>query len=55
MLVDGDGLGTIGRLKNGDWVRRNTVTQRNDLVSPNSVFQTTLVWDFGVLSGYAYG
>ena len=52
VLVDGDGLGTVSRLKNGDCVRRNVAIQQNGLVSPNSVFQTTLIWDFGVLLGY---
>ena len=55
MLVDGEGLGTIGRLKNGNWVRWNAVNQQNGLVSTNIVFQTTLVWDFGVSSGYDCG
>ena len=52
MLVDEAGLGTVGRLKTGDWVRWNAVNQQNGLVFPNSVFQTTLVWDFGVLLSY---
>ena len=34
-----------------DWVRWNTVTQRSGLVFPNSVFQTTLVWNFGGFVG----
>lgn len=45
-------LGTVGRLKNIGWVRRNAAIQRNGLVFPNSVFQTTLIWDFGFLLGY---
>jgi hypothetical protein len=52
VLAGGDGLGTVGRLKNGNWLRWNAAIQRNGLVSQNSVFQTTLDWDFGVLSGY---
>jgi hypothetical protein len=51
VLVDGDGLGTIGRLKNGNWVRWNAVNQKNGLVFPNIVFRRP--W-FGISVSYWY-
>ena len=55
MLVDGDGLGTIGRLKK--WLIGLDGTSQSNKMAwfPQIVFfQTTLTRNFGVLSSYAY-
>jgi len=49
VLVDGDGLEMIGRLKRGGWAIQNTVIRQNGLVSQLVFFRRP--W-FGISIGY---